>query len=86
MIKKRFIVAVKMLMAITLVACATASIKPIPPIPGVDTTSVWVQYDEEKQEAIITGQVSRGVDRLRVEEYVRSQYALATISNRVTVR
>ena len=64
--------------------CTNYTVKQLPSIPGANTSSVNLFIDNTDGSAILSGHVSRALDKRTIEEYVRTEYGYQDISNQIT--
>lgn len=70
---------------LTLIACTSMASKPLPFIPGVDATSVWLFEKKDGSGMILNGNVSRKIDSITIQNYLQTEYGYNIVANRITV-
>lgn len=83
--RKLAIAVVIMVSALMLGGCANVTSKQVPSISGVDTSSVNMFIDNDNGAVTLTGQVTREIDRMTIEEYVSNEYGYKNIRNHITL-
>ena len=68
----------------TLIACATSKAIPLPIIPSVDATGVWLFENNDGSGFILSGKVDRSFDRVVIQRYLENELGYNIISNRIT--
>ncbi len=71
--------------AIAVSGCASIqSSRPLT-VAGVDTANVQLIENDDGKTAVLTGSVSRNVDKIEIENYVRARYNYEKIRNLISI-
>lgn len=86
-IKIRQILAISLLgAALVVTGCANVTVKQLPAIPGADASSVALLVNNDDGSVVLSGQVSRAIEKTLIEDYVRDEFGYEVISNQITHR
>ncbi len=65
--------------------CAGIKISAPLTIPGINTSNIQILENDEGRTAVLVGSVPRNVDKITVEDYVRTNYNYEKIVNHIRV-